>query len=226
MWDINMKEGLVNSMMVDTMKDTTLGKLLLQYTTGYNKKYENKRILNWFPHFGEITTVYLNIIFKMLPIQYMILELFNNTNSINIDIVKASKFLSNFDKKFINDIIGSLITSGLFKYQNKNLILIEQVVDKIESDLVKVFFTCSDYMTIWEEKREEAFVMERIEIVNTNINSILKKEPMDKLKLFNLVKSNITIFTLDTTIYEKSLKYMIENDYIHYDGNNMMKLFY
>lgn len=224
MWDINMTEGLVNSTMVDMMKDTILGKLLLQYNMGYDVKYENKRVINWFPHLGEITITYLNTVFKMLPIQFMLLELFTNTNSMNINDVKASKFLANYDKKFIDDIIGSLIMSGLFKYQTKNLILTDMLVDTIETNLIKVFFTCSDYMTIWEEKREESFVMERVEIVNTNINSILKKASMDKVILFDHLKDQIKIFTLDNTLYEKSLKYMIENDYIQNDGNNMMKL--
>ena len=138
----------------------------------------------------------------------------------------TSNFLSNYNKKFINDLIGSLVISGLFKLENKNLILTDTINHTIETDIIKVFHTNSDYMTIWEEKREETFVMDRVEIISANINSILKKGHMDSNNLLSQLKEKITLFTINDSIYEKALQYMVENDYIHYDGTNYVKLFY
>jgi hypothetical protein len=39
--------------MVESIINTQLGKHLINYNKYYDLRYCNKRILNWFPHFGE-----------------------------------------------------------------------------------------------------------------------------------------------------------------------------
>ena len=132
-WDVNQNEGLINSKMVESIQTSQLGKHMINYQKYYELRYCNKRLLNWFPHFGEVNVTYIGKEIKMLPIQFMVLELFNDVNSVPVKDVLASQFLSNYISKFTNDIIGSLVSSGLFKMSNDSMSLIS------ESDLKLVF---------------------------------------------------------------------------------------
>ena len=79
---------------------------------------------------------------KMLPIQFMVLEMFNNENRLAMDVVLKAPFFSNYSSKFINDIVGSLVSGGLLKVHNDSLNLItsgEIKNDQIESPKVRLF---------------------------------------------------------------------------------------
>ena len=67
-WDVNQTEGIVGNNIVETIKNTQLGKHLRNYQHYYELRYSNKRVINWFPHFGEVSITYAGSNFIMLPI--------------------------------------------------------------------------------------------------------------------------------------------------------------
>lgn len=227
-WDINQTEGIVTNSIIDTIKDTQLGKYLKDYSSYYEIKYSYKRIINWFPHFGEISITYENHNFIMLPIQFMVIEMFNNINHRLINQIKTAQFFSNYTEKFRSDIINSLVVSGLFVIKNDTMILLSS--GNFKSNLIEIFFTNSDYATIWDEQRKIELVHTREEITNSVINTILKNNKSNAMsfdELFNLSKEDIKVFELDHSVFNNSLKYMCKQEYIsHEESGKYIKLLY
>jgi hypothetical protein len=156
----------------------------------------------------------------------MVVELFEKENSHCIEVVKKAPFFANYSSKFVNDIIGSLVLSGLFSINNMNLVLTSQV-DMINNlNLIEIFFTSSDYAEVWEQKRIDEFMHSRHDIICSNVNHILKKKALNKNDLFLETKNSISIFELEESDFEKSILYLISNDYIIKNTELYEKIFY
>jgi hypothetical protein len=228
-WDVNQSEGIVTNSIVESIKQTQLGKHLRNYLHYYELRYSNKRIINWFPHFGEVSITYLNQNFVMLPIQFMIMEMFNDKDRVPVNQIQSEKFFSNYTLKFRSDIIGSLVVSGLFKIQGDNMILMSS--GNFKSNLIEVFFTSSDYSSMWEQQRREELVHSREEVTNAVINSVIKTNTnangLTPDELFKMCKSQIQVFELDRMVFDKSVEYMCKQDYIkREDSGSYVKLVY
>jgi hypothetical protein len=213
-WDVNQNEGIVTNKIVDTIKNTQLGKHLKHYQHFYELRYSNKRVINWFPHFGEVSVSYAGQDLQMLPIQFMVMELFNDSERVQLNQIQSEKFFSNYTEKFRLDIIGSLVASGLFKIQNDFLVL--QSGGQVKNNLIDVFFTNSDYASVWEQQRKEELIHTREEITNSVINSTLKtnNRALKFDELFEAVKNSISVFELDRTTFTNSVDYMCKQDYV------------
>ena len=217
-WDINQNEGLIDFDILKICENTQLIKIMKDINILY--VYDNmNKILNWFPHFGEVNITYLNQVIIMLPIQFMILELFDFRDEININEIINSKLLSKYNTKFKMDIVNSLISGNILVIKNN---ILKLGTDNINNNLIDVFLNISDYSIIAEQKRIDDFVHSRIDIVNVNINHILKREQLYKYQLFNKVKNIITLFELDDTIFNKSIDYLEKRDFIQIDHDNNM----
>jgi hypothetical protein len=226
-WDINQTEGIVTNKITEKLLHTQLGKYLHSFDDYYKIKYCDKKILNWFPHFGEISITYLNQELIMLPIQFMVVEMFNDVNQIKIDSIQNAIFFANYTLKFRNDIIGSLIMSGMFKDDSNVMILLNTKI--INNNFIEIFLNTSDYTSIWENNRNEELVHTREEITSTVINHVLKinSKPLFYDELFTLVKKSIILFELDDLIFTKTIERMINQDYIKKINNSSYeKIFY
>ena len=227
-WDINQSEGIVSSSIIDSISSTLLGEQLAAYQHFYNKLYNNERIINWFPHFGEVSITYLEQTLIMLPIQFMVLECFSSIEILPIYHIINSNFFFNYTDKFKKDIINSLVISKLLQIKNDNLIL--STKGTFQKNLIDIFISNSDYVEIWEAQRNDELIHSRNEIISTNINHVLKlKGPLGRGDLFeqiNIMCSNI--FELDDIIFDKTLLNMINMDYIKLDTtiNTYEKLLY
>jgi hypothetical protein len=84
-FEVTFKDVVSLKPLQERVSTEELGKYLKYYELYYVEKYKKERILNWFPHFGEINITYLDKNFKMLPIQFMIVEMFTNIDEININ---------------------------------------------------------------------------------------------------------------------------------------------
>ena len=193
------------------------------YEKFYELRYENKRVINWFPHFGEVNISYLDCDIKMLPIQFMVLEMFNVKDSLNLDEVSNATFFTNYTTKFRNDIIGSLVSGGLLKVNHDQLELM--TTKNFKNNLIEIFFTHSDYAAVWEQNRNDELAHTRQEITNTNINHILKQHTRSKQELYDLVKQSIKVFELDQATFDKSVDYMVSMDYIKFN-DHYVKILY
>jgi hypothetical protein len=198
-----------------------------QYSNIYSTFYNDKRVLNWFPHFGEVNITYLNKKLKMLPIHFMVLELFTNVNSLTLETVQKSIFFKNYSPKFINDVIFSLVLSNVLKVKD-NIIILETEIknNNFKSNIIEIFFSTSDYASIYEEKRAHELANSREYILKANINSIIKKQSMNKNNLLQLLIKQITVFEVTDDLLNKVLIEMIKMDYIELKDDMYSKLFY
>jgi hypothetical protein len=226
-WDINQNEGIINNNMINNMPNTILSYYMKQYSNIYSTFYNDKRVLNWFPHFGEVNITYLNKKLKMLPIHFMVLELFTNVNSLTLETVQKSIFFKNYSPKFINDVIFSLVLSNVLKVKD-NIIILETEIknNNFKSNIIEIFFSTSDYASIYEEKRAHELANSREDILKANINSIIKKQSMNKNNLLQLLIKQITVFEVTDDLLNKVLIEMIKMDYIELKDDMYSKLFY
>lgn len=219
-WDVSQTEGLIN---INLIQHTQLGKYLKYYELYYIEKNQNK-IINWFPHFGEMTITYINQKIKLLPIQFIILEMFNNVDELPINTIINSDILKSYSDKFKMDIINSIIISGLFIVNNDIIILSKS--DSIKNDLIDIFMNTSKYPDIWAQEKQNELIYSRKEIINTVISHLLKIKPESKNDLFLLVSKNIKLFKLEEELYNESLKYLIDMDYIKLNDDKFEKLLF
>jgi hypothetical protein len=219
-WDINQNEGVVE---IDNLTvNSELNLLFSNYDLFYKKRYESKRKLLWYPHFGEIEFTFNEMDYKMLPIQFMILELIQSQNLEKENVLNV-KFLENYSQEFKKSLVGSLIEGGIVK-EEQNKLIINNISNT--RDYIELFFNTTDYSYTWEEKRKEAFSLTREEIISANINHYVKVEPILKNRLFDLINKNLNIFELDKDLFEKVLLQMAEKDYISIKDDLIEKLFY
>ena len=231
-WDINQNEGILSNELVkkiiknnNSNASQELYELLESYEQFYEIRYDGKRKLNWYPHFGEIIFEYLNKEIKMLPIQFLVMEyVFNNNNCNKNDILNAD-FLVNYNDTFKKSIISTLISGGILEL-NKDTLCITTNPDNIILDYINIFFTTTNYINIWEQKRQDHLIMERQDVISSQINHFVKKEPISKTDLYKKVTSNIKIFELDDILFNKTIDNMIEKDYIKYENDMLVKIFY
>jgi hypothetical protein len=222
-WDINQNEGLIDFNILKNNNYSNLTNLLLNYNNHYKNNNNNKNIY-WFPHFGSIDITFNDKNIKLLPIQFLILELFDNNKENNYDDIINNPIFTNYSDKFKNDILSSLIISKLLINTNKKLNITKN--NDFSTDLINVFFTTSDYAIIWERKREEQFISEKEDIIKTNINELVKQFKLNKEELFNKLKEKIKLFDINIEQYEKCLDYMLKFNYLHIHNNIIIKIYY
>ena len=209
---MNMYESLQSTYIYEICK--TNEKLIIS-----NKSQEMCVLL----HYGEIKIAYNDKEIILLPIQYVILELFQNIEELDIDIIMNKEFFSHYSEKFKKDIIMSFQNSGLFKIKDNKLKLSKSIKNDI--NLIEIFLSNNEYFNV-SKVIEEEFVHDRIDIVKTLINHNIKLKPLSYEDLFTTCASQNKVFTLEDDIFKKAIDYMIEHDYIELKENLYHKLFY
>jgi hypothetical protein len=222
-WNINYSDYIIGNKILNDYKNTSniLIQYILKYNNIYSSEYDNKRFLNWYLHYGEVDITYLNQNLIMLPIQYMVLEMFTNQNEISLDIIYSSYFFENYPTQFKKDIINSLIRSKLFNIKNNNLILATNGI--FVQNLVMLFTHESEFMS---NKKLEELALTHNDIVISNINHILKINSLAYDELFDVIKNKIIVFNMDKKIFETAINYMIDKDYIILNKNNLYEKIY
>lgn len=223
-WDFNQSEGFYNA--GDDKQKVFQGeifKLMSVYDCFYKQKYVDKRKINWYLHFGEIVFEYKNVEYKMMPLQFMVIEYIIRFKTVTKNQLLALNIFQNYNDEFKQSIIGSMILGGILKLDRNE---ISMGSTPITVDYIKLFFSTTNYDSIWEKKRQEQFTLSREDILKTNINHYVKTAPMTKDYLFKTISEKLTIFTPDINMYEDVLHKMVTDDYISIEKGVVTKLFY
>jgi hypothetical protein len=224
-WDINYSQGYVEiSSTLLTKPDNNFTKLLSNYDSYYDKIYSNKRKLIWLLQYGEVNVTFLNSIeLKLLPIQLLVLEIFEYTDLVKLDKIKESSFFNNYSIKFRDSIINSLIIGGLLILTDNQLKLSNCV--NIATNYIDIFINNSDKESVFIDTKAE-IAHNREDIIKSIINHYLKISAKNKLELYDLVSRNIKLFELNEELFIKSINSLIKFDYIKYENNLYTKLVY
>jgi hypothetical protein len=236
-WNINYNQGYVTFNIQNEMNDKIiefdnkenaiklieLETFIINYDKYYNSIYNHKRKLLWLLQYGEIEITYNNIEITLLPIQLMILELYNIKYTFTFNEIYNQKFFINYSNKFKEDIVNSLINGNILFQDNNKLYLNENNITNISTNLIDVYLNniISETKPIQNELAHD-----REDIVKTLINHNLKITPIDKDILFNKLENNISVFKLTLDIYNNAVNKMIKYDYITIDNNMLIKSIY
>ena len=234
-WDINYNQGYVSfdnkSSFYDTIKklcgfENTLvdfESFIINYQKYYSTIYEDKRKLLWLLQYGNVEITYNNIEITLLPIQLMVLELYNVKYSLGFDEICNQPFFVNYSNKFKQDIINSLINGKILVNDNDKILLNEQNTNIISTNLVKVYLdNIKTEILPAQINTENELAHSREDIVKTLINHNLKVNPMDKDQLFEKLLKTVTVFKLTLDIYNSAVEKMIKYDYITLNDNNIL----
>lgn len=200
--------------------------ILNKYLNDYENKYlidTNDKMIKWLPHYGKIMINYLNIDILMLPIQFMILELFEDVSRIKFDDIFSIFINSNYDNKFQYNIIDSLIDSNIIFNENSYLILNDTPTFK--NNLIDIFFSISNY-NYELDSCQDLLQFSQEEVIEANINSILKLEDLDYNALFKKIREKINLFTISERLFNKTLDIMIKKDLIQIIDSKYIKIYY
>lgn len=226
-WDINMTNGIVNMNQLVNY-NSEFSNTLVKYTEFFEKN-NKKETLFWSLHYGEIIITYENHKIKMLPIHFMILELFDKKDSIMYNDIINMQFFTTYNEKFRHDILNSLFISNLLNSNNVNQhnIITLNNNKQYKDDIIKIFFNISDYDIVINKRKEHDLIISRKDIINTNINSILKKnKELTKEELYSILIENIKLFVVTNDLFEESLQHLIKMDYIEYNNMKYQKIYY
>lgn len=223
-WDINYSEGIIPDDFVKKYNnDYILLNMMYVYTHYYKLRYENKRKLNWYPHFGEIVFDFNEIEFKMLPIQFILLEHIYKVTIISKNELINFQIFSGYNEHFKKSIVSSLLLGGIIILEDDN-IKINSNTSKIASNYIDLFFTSSGYIDIWNINREKELILSREEVLSSWINHFLKKESLEKIELMSKIKKSMDLFVLSIDFLDNVIIDMINKKYIKYNQKKLEKI--
>ena len=225
-WDANYSEGIIPNDFLKKYKNAyILLNMMYIYSEFYKLRYENKRKLNWYPHFGEIVFDFNGIEFKMLPIQFIILEHIYKVNKISKNDLINFQIFSGYNEHFKKSIVSSLLLGGIIILEDSN-IKINSDISKITTNYIDLFFTSSGYADIWNIRRENELILSREEVLSTWINHFLKKELLEKIELMSKIKKSMDLFEFNIDFLDNVINDMITKDYIKYNKEKLEKIIY
>jgi hypothetical protein len=228
-WNINWNNGYIDGDIIDANKTSSIPSICTifdWYNRYYLYSYENKRKLLWLPQYGEITIDYNNNEIILFPIQLMVLELFNEKNDITIDVIKNSNFFKNYSESYKINIIKSLIVAGILNNNFNTLTLSDTI---IKNNFIDVYYYVLDNKEDETSNREminDDLCLSRKNIVSCVINHHIKIHSLDYETLYNLVKNDIKLFSLNNELFTETIKWMMENDYILEKESKYLKLLF
>jgi hypothetical protein len=221
--NLNTNSGVISGKTLEEYNNKSyLVTSLHTINNNYNEYYKNQRTVSWIPQYGEVTIIYLNIEIKLLPIQYFVLELFNNTNVISINTIMNYSLLNNYSKQFKQQIISSLLHSELMYTDDDNLHLVTHT--NFNTNLISCFYECKDTNIALIDEHNK-LIHSRQEIITASINHFIKKNNYSFHDLFDIVKKYIKLFVLEKTLFTETLHSMISKSYIIKDNDNYKKLY-
>jgi len=219
-WNINYNDGYFE---IKNENSGNLVNCLIKYNEYYKVIFNNNYKLLWLIDKGIINMTFNNIEIICLPIQFMILELFDFEDFISHDYIFNLELFKNYSNKFKNDIIQSLITGNILIENNNNLSL--NYNSNIKSNLVEQYLLCKNKLEI-VKKITNTIAHNCNDVVKTLINHYCKINPVNINNLFNILNDKITQFNFDRNLFDKVIAYMINMDYIIIENNNCIKCIY
>jgi hypothetical protein len=193
------------------------------YSEFYKLRYENKRKLNWYPHFGEIVFDFNEIEFKMLPIQFILLEHIYKVTIISKNDLINFQIFSGYNEHFKKSIVSSLLLGGIIILEDDN-IKINSNTHYIATNYIELFFTSSNYVDIWNVNREKELILSREEVLSSWINHFLKKESLEKIQLMSKIKKSMDLFEFTIDFLDIVIIDMINKKYIKYNQEKLEKI--
>lgn len=195
-WNLDFKCGHItfnDCISYNSVKTNELYKLEKYYDTDIKRPI-------FYPHLGYVDVEIDGSIIKMLPIQYICMDMEQK----DID-----SLFHKYDKDYMKNVVTSL------KYINN------------ETDLIDVFYNISPDGEDVVSNVIEELLFDKIEIIASNINSIIKTG--EKFILYDVENSLFSkiktpLFDIDKELFSKAITYMKDEEYIKYEQINELEI--
>ncbi len=221
-WKINHSVGYSETIINTEEFTTILCNKMFKYNDDYFDPLNIKKKLIMYPHLGSVEIEIYNKTLLVLPAHMLCLELFVSFDTnLTFELIfnKVKQSMSNYTDDFIKSIIDSLIGPILIKTNDDSLRI---RTDINHTNMIDIFNN-NIKQTIIEEMIED-LCHSRIDIIKTNINHFVKQfEYINTDTLYSLVVKNIKIFNCNKQLYDEAINYLIKNDYIQYNNDNIIK---
>ena len=209
----------------------SLAKYLIFYSKVFSLETSTPKYLEFYLHTGLVKLNYQTdagtVFLKMLPVQALILELFDYSSDF-LYIIKYFELecLESYDRSEKEKLLDIFIRNKVL-YLNNDKIFLNLALESTELNLIDQFFEISFMPDEWDIKRKEETANDLIDIFKTNINSNLK---LNDLKINDLIQicQSIPAVDFNQEIFDKAIKYMIDFDLIRLDAESELfsKLLY
>ena len=223
-WESNVFDVATNFSKVTTKNENgklfndKLSQMFQAYSELYSVMYSD-RYLNWYLHTGSVDFKYKTnkgyVELKMLPLQGMVLELFSTKDKINLVELFNLESISSYSRADKEKILDIFIDNKIVSLDGYHIIL-NMNLEPCKLNIINDFFSVSSLPEKWEDEVKEEIANNKIDVVKTKINHLVKKNPMTIDTLYTEC-SKINVFKLDRELFDKAIKYMIEMDYIELD---------
>jgi hypothetical protein len=220
-WNINYNEGYVIVPHSVHIKHELLS-CISHYQLYYKQIYNDMRKLIWLLQYGEVDIIYNKQEIKLLPIQLLVLELFNVKNIISINEIKSQSFFNNYSNKFKEDIINSLINGNILDKTINDMCLLSSNKN-INSNLIDVYMNNNICIVTFDEVE---LAHTHLDIIKSVINHHIKIQPKTKEELLLLIQNDINQFKVTNTVFDDALNVMIKMDYILIEDDKYVKCIY
>lgn len=212
----------LNSICIDSNYKLSSG--LINYSKIYDTMCEGKNKINMYFHVGSVDFSYTtnkgNVKLTLLPLQALVLELFSDKDNINISDIINIPILSSYSISEKEKVLDIFIKNNILTI-NKEQVNFNMELKSCKLNIIEQFFIISDLPQKWEKSSNKNIVHEKIDIIKTQINHHIKHKPLSKDKLFTEC-SNINVFKLEQSLFDKALEYMLNMEYIKFDESIQM----
>lgn len=222
MWNINVNNGYG---IIQNSKNGNFSQLCNDYKNLYQYEHHVDNLL----YHLDIGYVDITIInnkgrtnIRMLPIQLVCFELFSkNQTYTKLELLsKLKEILVTYKDNFIENVLQSLVNGKLLLF-NENKLSENKDFNIPNYNFINEFNKLNDTKNKTIMKIFDDISFSRTDIINTNINSILKTSELSKQNLFQTCKEQIKLFDMDMKMFNKSIKCMIDKDYIKLTDNGV-----
>jgi hypothetical protein len=223
-WNIDFNNGFIDSnelIKYINLLNSEFINFIKEYSIFYKNNFNNKKKIVWLFHYGEIEVEYLTYQIKLFPMQLFMLELIDSVDSIPVETLINNILFKNYQKEYLSNILKSLEISGILKNSNNCLTLTEYIY---EPNLIEVYYNFSKNLI--KPIIIEDLALTKRDILCSQINHYLKDSNKTIKELYDIILKNNKIFTVDTTLLDDTLAYMIKQDYINLSEDNYYKIYY
>lgn len=223
-WDSNVFDVATNFSKLNTKNENgkffndKLSQMFQAYSELYSVMYSD-RYLNWYLHTGSVDFKYKTnkgyVELKMLPLQGMVLELFSIKDKINLVELFNLESISAYSRADKEKILDIFIDNNIVTLDGYHIIL-NMNLESCKLNIINDFFSVSSLPEKWQDEVKEDIANNKIDVVKTKINHLVKKTPMTVDTLYSEC-SKINVFKLNRELFDQAIKYMTEMDYIELD---------
>jgi hypothetical protein len=219
-WDLKTLTNNVKfNKITPNFKSTLLSKM--KNISNHYEQIQPSRELSWYLHIGKIEVDYTSDVkvckLIMLPIQELILEHFDD--DLPLDRLYSFDFIKEFSKENINKLMNIFVDVKLV-YVKNNIYYLNLNFDTTNLDIRSRYFDINSISI------ENEIHHDKIDIVKTNISSVLKLSELNNSELFEKCINNISQFKITDELFNSAVEYMISREYIEKNNDTFKKIVY